>query len=199
MSPAAPAGRPGRSQALAPEVAGDMKLSDEGRKLLRPDITAVEFFDRLVRAELFPDAVRLIARAMTAKEAVWWGVLCVWATARPRPAAKVEAALQAVVKWHREPTDANRRAAGAAGTAVGSVTPVGLVAAAALFADGSLAPAGQPEVKPDPHLSATLVAEAVLALSRSAGFAPQGGPLLRQFLAVAVDVFRGTNRPNGPT
>lgn len=199
MKPDTPAVQSERVQKSAQETVGDMKLSDDGRKLLRPDLTGVEFFDQLVKAKLFSDAVRLIARVMTTKEAVWWGVLCVWTTARPRPAAPTDGAVRAVMTWLREPTDANRRAAGKAGTAAGATTPIGLVATAALMADGSLTPAGQPEVKPDPNLPATLVAEAVLALSRTAGAATPGGPLLRQFLAIAVDVFHGTNKPTAKT
>jgi len=174
-----------------------MKLSDEGRTLLRPEMTGVEFFDVLVKARLFPDAVRFMARAMTPKQAVWWGALCVWSTARPQPAPKTEAAVRAAVKWLREPTDENRRAAGTIGTSVGTETPAGIIATAAFLAEGSVAPEGQPEVKADPCMPGTLVAEAVLNLSRSAGHEPAGGPLVRQFLVIAVDVFRGTNTPEG--
>ncbi|MBA4191481.1 MAG: hypothetical protein C0467_26170 [Planctomycetaceae bacterium] len=194
--PPSQSGRTIRPPRPAQELVGDLKLSDDARKLLRPDMTVVDYFDALVKALHFPDAVRLVARAMTPKQAVWWGTLCIWATARPQPRT-TEAAVHAVVKWLREPSDANRRAAGAAGTAVGSTTPAGLVATAAFLAEGSLATEGKPEVKPDPRLAATLVAEAVLALSRTAGHEPPGGPLVRQFLVVAVDVFRGTNIPEG--
>ncbi|WP_439630191.1 DUF6931 family protein [Gemmata sp.] len=198
MSPPAPTpGRATRPPTPAAELVRDLKLSEDGRSLLRPEMTGAEFFDALVRARLLPDAARLIARAMLPREAVWWGALCVWATAGPQPAVRPEAAVRAAVTWLREPTDVNRRAAGAAGTAAGPTTPAGLVATAAFLADGSLAPDGQPEVRADPHLPATLVAEAVLNLSRAAGPAPPGGPLLRQFLAVAVDVFRGTNTSHG--
>jgi len=195
--PPAQSGLSSRPPRPAQELVGDLKLSDDGRKLLRPDMTVVEYFDALVKARQFPDAVRFVARVMTPKQAVWWGTLCIWATARPQPTTKMAAAVHAVGKWLREPSDVNRRAAGVAGTAVGSTTPAGLIATAAFLAEGSLAPEGKFEVKPDPRLSATLVAEAVLALSRSAGHAPSGGPLVRQFLVIAVDVFRGTNTPEG--
>jgi hypothetical protein len=177
------------------ELTADLKLSNEARTLLRPEMTVVEYFDVLVKGRLFPDAVRVISRAMTPKEAVWWGCLCIWSTARPQASPKVETAVRAAVKWLREPTDEHRRAAGAAATSAGDTTPAGMIAMAAFFAEGSVAPVGQPKVQADPHTSGTLVAEAVLAISRTAGPEPAGGPLVRQFLAIAVEVFRGANLP----
>lgn len=195
VPPAEP--KPGRVPKPAPEAVGDMKMSDAGRALVRPDITGVELFDRLVKARLFPDAVRLIARALTPPEVVWWGCLCVWAAPRPEPAAATEAAVRAAVAWLRDPTDDRRRTAGAVGSVAGPTTPAGLIATAAFLADGSISPPDQPAVKADPHLPGTLVAEAVLGLSRAAGPDPDGGPLVRQFLAIAVEVFRGANTPAG--
>jgi len=197
MPPASQSGRTSRTPRPAHELVVDLKLSEDGRKLLLPDMSVVDYFDALVKARQFPDAVRVVARAMTSKQAVWWGVLCIWATARPQPAVMLEAAVHAVVKWLREPTDENRRATGVAGTIVGSTTPTGLVASAAFLAEGSLAPEGKTEVKVSPYLSATLIPEAVLGLSRSAGPEPPGGPLARQFLVVAVDIYRGANTPEG--
>jgi hypothetical protein len=135
---------------------------------------------------------------MPAKRAAWWGCLCLWTVARPQPKAAAEAALRAVVTWLLTPTDETRRAAAAAGQAAGANTPAGMLGTAAFLCEGSMSAPKQPEVLPEPHLSGTLASGAVLTVARQAGAAKTAG-LLRQFLALAVDVYRGANSWEGRT
>jgi hypothetical protein len=179
----------------AHEVAGDLELSDDARKLLTPKLGAEAFFDGLVKSALYPDAIRFISRLLTKPQAVWWGCLCVWHTAKPA-AGPGEAAVKAAVAWLREPTDPHRRAAGDAGLEAGPASPAGLLGYAVFLSEGSMSPAGQAEVKPGPHVASTCVANAVLAASRTG---PPAGTAHRQktFLGLAVDVYRGTNSWKG--
>jgi Family of unknown function (DUF6931) len=178
------------------EVAAGLDLSDESRALLKPGVTTEVYFDELVKAGHLTDAVRYVARLLPAKRAVWWGSLCVWAVRRSQPKAAADAVLRAVVTWLLAPTDENRRAAEAAGRAAGANTPAGMVGTAAFLTEGSMSAPKQPEVLPEPHFSPALVAGAVLAAARLAG-AAKTDAMLRQFLALAVDVYRGTNTWEG--
>ncbi len=196
MSPPASSAttRPAKSPKLAREVVPAIRLSDEAKGLLRPELTAVEYFDLLVKEKLFPDAVRVISQVMTASEAVWWGILCLWEANRPRPGPATERVLRTATQWLQSPTDENRHEVAAAGRAAGPETPAGMLGSATLLAGGSLAPEGQPVVTADPHLTGKIVAEAVLAVARGKGTDPsQAG--FREFLAIAVDVCRGANVP----
>jgi hypothetical protein len=174
------------------EVCDGLDLSDEARALLRPKISAEVYFDDLIKAGHHADAIRYVARLMPAKRAVWWGCLCTWAVARPQPKPAAEDALRAAVAWLLAPTDENRRAAGTAGLNAGPNTPAGMLGSAAFVSEGSMSAPKQPEVLPEPHLPGSLVAGAVITAARQAGAAKTAG-LFRQFLALAVDVYRGAN------
>ncbi len=176
----------------AAEVIGNLELTDAARLLLTPGISAEAFFDVLVKAGEFPDAIRYTARLMSKPQAVWWGCLCVWHAGRPAADTPGGAALKAVVEWLQAPDEPHRRAAESAGNAAGPTAPAGMLATAAFMSGGSISVPGQPEVPAEPHFTAALAGSAVLAASRAG---PPAGMRERQktFLALAVDVYRGKN------
>lgn len=184
-----PSGPPPR---LAVDVCRDFELSDEAKKLLAPKLTAEVFFDQLVKEGQFPDAIRVISRLLTPKQAVWWGCLCVWAAHRDKPPPEVNAAVGAVVKWLKDGTDESRRAAREIGEKAGPATPAGMLATSAFLSEGLLSNPGSPEVPTDPSHTPKVIASTVITSARLAGKA-NANALMRQFLAVAVDVSRGTN------
>lgn len=176
----------------AAAVAQPITLSEAARRLLRDGQPPGAYFQQLMENGLFRDAVQFSAHLLPKAEAVWWGCLCVWASARPNPAPTHVEALRATVRWLRQPSEENRRAAEAAGRAAGRDTPAGALALAAFWSGGSMSRPGLPEVAPAPHLTAKTVAGAVLMA------ATQGGPAAveqryRQFLALAADVDSGKN------
>lgn len=142
----------------AAEVAPAAKLSPDGRAVLAAGQTAADYLTALLAAGHTEDAVRLVAHALPPREAVWWATRC----ARQGPAEPPDdAAGKAAEAWCGRPTDANRRAAHAAGQAAAE-SPLGLAALACFFADGSIAPADCPAVPPPPGACAALAAGAVL-------------------------------------
>src|SRR5207244_3881387 len=111
--PAAP-GRPAR---LAADLARPLPLSDAARALLAPAHTARQFFEALAaQPALTEDAIRFLAVALPKREAVSWALACVRA-AIPKPAPEAAKAAAAVEAWVKEPSEANRRACGAAAEA----------------------------------------------------------------------------------
>lgn len=171
----------------AAAVVAGLNLSDDAQKLLRPNATAEAYFDALVTAGLFADAIRVVVRLMTPKQAVWWGCLCAWAAKR----ANTGPAVRAAAVWLRDPTDANRRAAGEVAKAVGPATLGGLLASAVFHAEGSVSAPGATPVASPPELTGTLIGTMVLAGTAARAADPAG--IRRKLLAIAVEVYRGTN------
>lgn len=167
-----------------------LKLSPAARELLHDRQRLVEFQALLVEKELFADAVRVTAACLVPRDAVWWGALCLWSLSRPEPPPEVWAVLQAVLTWLREPSDAHRRAAEAAGRAAGPNTPAGTLGLAVFLSEGSLSLPGLPCVAPEPHLTPCTVAAALLQASRKQG-PDQAAACQAQFLAIAHEVAQG--------
>jgi hypothetical protein len=150
------------------------ELNPEALGLLDDRVEARDFLQRLTSSaetaaaegadppELEPDAVRLLAHALPARESVWWA----WASVRrvmgENAPAPVVATLAAAEAWIAKPTDANRRAAYQRAEEDGGASPAGLVALAAWLSGGSLAPSDAPEVPPPPFSAAKAVAGAVI-------------------------------------
>src|SRR5438045_2695423 len=176
----------------AAEVCQHFDLGDKARGLLGDRQTPAEFFERLVSEKLYPDAVRFAAHLLPAREAVWWGSLCVWHVAAPSPPPATAPALRAAARWVREPTEENRRAAEAPGRAAGAADPAGALALAAFWSGGSMTPPQLPAVPPPPLLPAKTVAGAVLVAATRGDPAGQE-ERYRHFLTLAVDVSAGRN------
>ena len=187
-------------QSEVPKAARDIcqqfPLGDRGRALLTDRQTPGEFLALLVQEELYDDAVWFAAHWLPKREAVWWGCLCCWHLFRPQPAAEIALVFEAVLCWVREPSESNRRAAGAAGQALGGEPPAGTLALAIFGSGGSLSLPGLPDVPPPPQLTAQAVVGTVLA---AAAKAPphQSAAIKRQFLAWAAEVADGRNRWDG--
>lgn len=154
-----------------------------------PGETSVRDYFDLLRHEGRPyDAVVFLAHLLPVREAIWWGCLCSWQSARSKPTPAVDAVLGALVRWVREPSEANR-VTGA--LLAGDDAPVQFLARALEFSGASLSPPGLPVVPPPPFLAHRTVAGALLL------DAAKGGPeRLRDFLQWGTDVADGKNRWN---
>src|SRR5687767_5465508 len=131
--------QPGAPRArLAADLAHALPLSDAAKALLRPDFTVRQFFDALAaQPALAEDAIRFLAAALPKREAVAWALACLRG-AIPKPTPEAASALSQVEAWARDPSDANRRACGAAAEVVGHGTAPGCLADAAFWSGGSL-------------------------------------------------------------
>jgi hypothetical protein len=177
----------------ADQVCKHFQLSPEGRKLLRPGQAPPAFLGLLFANDLFRDAIYFLAYLMPKREAVWWGSLCVWQQSRPEPPAEVGDALEAAVRWVREPNEANRRAAQEAGERAGAATPAGALALGVFWSGGSLSRADLPAVPPPAELTQSAVASAVLTAAAQ-GDSAQMSQRYRQFLHLGIEVANQKNR-----
>ena len=150
------------SVALASDILARCTPTDDGKKLAIAGMTPARFVEVAIAAGQWTDAIRFLACALPIREAVWWAGLAVRDSLAGETAPQETAVLEAVEAWVYKPADANRRSVFDKGEAAGFTTPAGYVALAAFWSGGSLAPAGMPEVLPDPALAPNAVAAAVL-------------------------------------
>ncbi|HJZ57382.1 MAG TPA: hypothetical protein VKE74_20605 [Gemmataceae bacterium] len=189
MNPAPPA-RPAAPR-LATDLAKTLNLSDAGKALLNATLTVRQYFDALVGAGHHQDAIRFLAAALPKRESVWWGVACAREVlkALPEPQAK---ALAAAERWVKDPTEGNRRSAGAAAEAAGYGNPPGSLAAGAFWSGGSLAPANLPAVLPRDDLTGVAVGAALVLAS--VADPEKAAAARKRFLALGADVAAGKSK-----
>src|SRR4051794_37918164 len=103
------------TETAAARKAGDIcekiRLGRKARALLLPEDKPGEFLARLLENHQYVDAVRFMASALRARDAIWWACLCVRHTAPEVLPAVEAAALQAAVHYVLQPTEEHRRQA----------------------------------------------------------------------------------------
>ncbi len=137
-------------------------VSDEAQALLREDDAPHGYVTRLIEDGFPKDAVKLLGAMLPPREAIWWAWTCSRKAAGDEAPPEVTAALAAIEKWLREPTDANRRAAMDAGEEADLSTPAGCVALATFFSGGSIAPPEVEPVAPPPFVAGKTLATAII-------------------------------------
>jgi hypothetical protein len=138
------------------------------------------------------DALKLLARLLPKRYVVAWLCQC---AREQQLSVEDRAGASLAEKWAREPNEANRRAAFEFANAGGYKSLGAWIAAAAGWADGSLAPARQETPVPPPeHLTACA---AVAAVNMMAALAPGEFATRRiAFIQRAMDLL-GTQGPQG--
>ena len=116
--------------------------------------SARAWLEKLDSAALHEDAIRLLAGVLPRRDCVHWALACSQEALAKTASPTQRAALDATARWTKDPSDANRRAAGAASEAALLDNTAGCTALAAFMAEGSIAPAGLTPVPPAEHLCA---------------------------------------------
>jgi hypothetical protein len=166
---------------------------EEAAGLLRTGITGQEYFDQLLKKQLFPDAVRFLACLLPKRQGVFWACKCARRHFGSNLPPEKGAALQAAEKWIAEPNDDNRRAAMPAAETAGLNNPAGCAALGAFLSGGSLAPPNVPPVPPGEYLTAKAVAGAVV-LSAVGNQPEKAQEKFRAALAEGLDIARRSNK-----
>jgi hypothetical protein len=121
-----------------------------------------QYLYQLMEQEMYADAIRFLAHALPKREAIWWAYVCANQAMDPKPAESAFAALGLARAWVIDPTETHRRAALSVAEAAEFGTPAGCTALAIFFSGGSLAPPQLAEVPPAEHLTANMVANALI-------------------------------------
>ena len=178
------------------EICALFPLSDEGRALLEPRTPAGEYIDRLCGAELYIDAVRFLAHALPAREAVWWACLTARDGLDPALPAQ-QAAVEAAEAWVYHPDEEHRRVAMTAASGPANDSPARWAAMAAAWSGGSLAPPDAPVVPPGETLTPQAAAGAVL-LAAVKSEPQRAAERYRASIVQAVDIARGGTGRSAP-
>lgn len=170
-------------------------LSDEARERLDESLNVRSYLERLLGDALPADGVTVIARMLPRKYAVAWACDCFEAAAADQELDPIErSGLSAAKRWLADPSEEHRRAAMDLAERLAYATPGAWLAAAAGWAEGSLAPPDVAAVPPPETLAGEAVAAALklLAASDSDHFAAR----LEQYSRRALDTFApGEVRP----
>lgn len=147
--------------ATAAEVSAHFDLNKDARQLLRDGMAPREFVEALMANNQYLAGIDFVAHALPAREAIWWGCLCVQHACGDALSAPDWAARRAAVQWVLRPTEENRAAAKAPAEVAGLGSPAGALAAAANQTGGNMAPPKAPPMAPAPWAPAKAVAMAV--------------------------------------
>lgn len=167
--------------------------TDEARALLCWDRPPLETIALLQKRWLHYDALLLVGRLLPPREAVWWGCLCCWDVLAGRLGEAEERALESVVRWVVEPSEANRRAAETAGAQAGIRTPAGALAHAVFFSEGSIVHPDFPAVPAPGDAGTTSVCGAVL-LAAVVHEPMRFNQRYRRFISIALEIVHGRHR-----
>lgn len=143
-------------------ICQDIELESQAKIFLEADPGPVEFLNALLAQQLYPDAVRFLARALPKRESIWWACLCARSSLTENSAQELIKSLEAAEAWVYKPSEAARRVANAAAHAASFENPAAWAAMAAFWSDGSIAPENVPVVPPAENLTAKAVAGAVM-------------------------------------
>lgn len=143
----------------AAEICGGLEFeAEESKALLTEEISPEDYLNKLIEAELYPDAVQFLAYALPPRESTGWLCLCARQVQKPDPPQAEKEKLAAAEGWVKDPQDEPRRIAFAAAEDSGPDTPAGCACMAAFFSGGSVAPPDAPEVELEQSPTPKLVA-----------------------------------------
>jgi hypothetical protein len=143
------------SVVTASELCAHFNLEKCARRLLDDRMGSREFLEALVASKQYLAGIEFMAHALPAREAIWWGCLCLQYACGNELSASEKAACKAAVRWVLQPLEGNRAAAKGPAEAAGPASPAGALAMAANQTGGSLA------LPPGPFAPARAVANAV--------------------------------------
>jgi hypothetical protein len=141
-------------------------LSAEARAKLDATINVRAYLEGLLNDGLPADGVAVVARLLPRKYAIAWGCECFESATAGREIDPIErSGLAAAKRWLADPTEEHRRAAMDLADRLGYGTPGAWLAAAAGWAEGSLAPPDVAAVAPPETLAGDAVAAALKLLA----------------------------------
>jgi hypothetical protein len=168
-----------------------VRLSDEAARLLDGQQTLLAYLYRLMKWQLYRDAVGVLAHALPERSAIGWAWQCARSVSAPFPSPQVVTALEATGAWLAEPSEDRRQACGKAAAEVGPGTPAGSAALAVFWTAATPLSPHRPLAVALEHFPAQAVASAVVLAAvegDAAGAAQRYLRLLGEGIAVATGI-----------
>ena len=156
-------GRPFLSipEKTAAEICARFSLKKEAWALLRLGMRPEEFAAALAADKQYITGIDFMAHALPAREAIWWGCLCLQHICGENLAPLDKEACRAAVQWVVQPTEWNRAAVLVPARMAGPVSVAGGLAMAVYQTGENIAPPNMPPRAPQPFAPAKAVAGAI--------------------------------------
>lgn len=178
--------------ASARAIVDEGELESDSAQLLKESMRPEAFINALIEADRLPDAIKVMARALPVREAVWWACVCTRQMAGLDGDKAQSDGVAAAEAWVYDPSDANREKAFEVVKTHDSTGGGTLCAMAAAYSAGNV-PLGEGQsVDLDTSILPQLLTGAVM----TAAAEQQGEAIkarLRLFLSSGEDIARGGN------
>lgn len=156
----------GNWKKITAERAGDLVSEDEldakSKPMFDPEGRPDILIGNLADAQVWNDAVKLAARTLPPREAVWWACVCARKMASIVDSPAEMSALQSAETWVFKPNDENRKKAFELAQASDPCLAGGLSAFAATFSDSKLPLVDGSEAELDKTVFSAMVSGAVM-------------------------------------
>jgi hypothetical protein len=173
-------------EAVAPAVAQAL-LRLQAKALLRPEQTARQYVEALLRESMYLEAITFLAFALPRREGVWWASLFLLWTGAGKLHPQDARRLQAVVRWVVEPSEARRKEVS---ELEDPGSPAGLLAQAVKRTGGSMLGPKYPVRPPAPELAPRGLVMAINAAVMQ-GEAKTLAQRQKQAVALGMHIARG--------
>jgi len=160
-----------------PDIIDVDELGADSQELLQAGMRPEAFIRELTAEEKWSDAVKVMARALPPREAVWWACVCARQSKTVLADKSEVAALQAAEKWVFKPTDDHRWAAFEAAK-VSTLKSLGTLSALAVAFSGGKLPVSEDQFM---EMDNAAFPEMVGAVVMSAVCEKQGEEMIEQF------------------
>lgn len=174
------------SDLLEPDV-----LNASALELLEPGMRPEAYIQALTQAEKWPEAVKVMARALPAREAVWWACVCTRQMESDANQEETEA-LEAAEQWVYKPNEDNREKAFRIMQDSNSDSAASLCASAAVVSAGNLPIEKDQHVEIDKQVFPTII-ESIILVSASEKSGMELLDRLRLSLISGKDIACGGN------
>ncbi len=180
----------------AAEICSRVYLDKAVVELLQPGMSPRGFMDALLEKEKYLAGIDFMAHLLPAREAVWWGCLCLHHTCGSKLEPWERRAYRLTVQWVLQPTEANRAATKEPADVLGPASAAGCLAGAASQTGGSVGPPDGPPIPPNPLAPNRAVAIAVKVASTKVE-AQEILPTQRSLIGLGLAVAEGRYAPQG--
>jgi hypothetical protein len=175
------------------EIANEANLSEEARALIKEDIGPSRYVDLLESQGLFKDAILFLTHGFPIQLTIKWGCSCSRELLSIQQIEKCKASLQAADSWLEAPGDQTRWDARNAAEKSNMSSPVDLIAMAAFFSGGSIAPPEAPATFPPPYLASKLAGGAIQMVVVSQ-YPEKSADRYRRTLQISREIVKGERK-----
>jgi len=174
------------------DIIDENDLDPDSLELLTSEMRPESYIHELSEAKKWPDALKVMTRALPPREAVWWACVCARQLKALSDDAGELAALVSAEKWVNKPTDENRRQAFRLAQETTASSAGTLSALAAAFSGGKMPVAETDNVDLESSVFANMVDAAVVVAAVEKP-SDQINDQFQCFLASGKDIACGGN------